>query len=136
MFKRIVIASVILFHSLPALADGIELPKKIQPSPGGGFVLRGVVSTTNDVTRLEYGVFEVDSGSIGNEVVGVIKRPEFMRTTAGQKRTVLFTFPKESVNKSQLAVCMFTPPLKPENASQSQLVASFRYCKLFSIDKK
>lgn len=136
MFKNFVLTSAILLISLPALADGIELPRKIQPSPGGGFVLRGVVSTTNDVTRLEYNIFEVDNGSIGEEISGVVKRPDFMKTTAGQKRTVLFTFPAESVNKDQLAVCMFTPPLKPENVSQSQLVASFRYCKLFSVEKK
>jgi hypothetical protein len=133
---RYQLLTMLLFLSIPsvALADGIEIPKKVNRTVGGNFVIRAVVSTTNDVSNLQYGLYKVNNGSIGEELKDVVKRPEFMSTTAGQKRPILFNFNVENKLSNQLAVCMYSPSPKPTEVKSSQLISNFRYCKLFTIE--
>lgn len=118
----------------PALADGIELPKISRPTPGGDYVVRSVVTTSQNVSNLQYSVFRVSAdGRIGEEIDGVTLRPARLSTRAGVKNRVLLVIPGQSVSTEQLAAtCMWTDPPQAVG-QQSQLLSMFRYCKLFTL---
>lgn len=117
----------------PVFADGIELPKTIRPTPGGDYVVRSQIMTTQGVNGLQYQVFYVGKdGRIGEEVKDSILRPSKLNTKPGVKNRVLVIVPGKAVTDEQLlALCMWKDP--PESVGQqSQLLAAFRYCKLFT----
>lgn len=118
----------------PALADGIELPRISRPTPGGDYVVRSVVTTSQSVSSLQYSVFRVSAdGRIGDEIEGVTLRPARLNTKAGVKNRVLLVIPGQSVSTEQLAAsCMWTDPPQAVG-QQSQLLSMFRYCKLFTL---
>lgn len=119
---------------LAAMADGIELPKQVRPSMGGDFVMRTVVTTTNSVQGLQYNLFQVTKdGRIGEPLKDTTFRPAVFNTQAGQKHNLLVRFPSsEVISERLLALCMWKEPPSATPGSPSQLLASFRYCKLFS----
>lgn len=118
----------------PALAEGIELQKVVRPSMGGDFVVMPVFSTNEAVQGLSYNVFSVESnGSLGAAIEGVVLRPGVVNTSPGEKRRVLMIVPRQSVQSERLlAVCMWKEPTLPTSGGRSQLLAAFRYCKLFT----
>jgi hypothetical protein len=117
----------------PALADGIELPKTVRPTPGGDYVVRSQLSTSQAVPGLQYEVFRVSAdGRIGEPVEGTSLRPARLNTQPGVKNRVLVIVPGKAISGEQLlAVCMWKDP-PTASGSQSQLLAMFRYCKLFT----
>lgn len=133
MVKNILITLGLVLSATPVLADGIELPRKVNPNTTGSYSVRAVVTTTNSVRDLNYNIFETKNGIIGAEVPNVVKRPQTMNTTAGEKRPVLFLFDYKNPEVKQLAMCMYTVPPKASEVNTSQMIAAFRYCKLFSI---
>ena len=134
--RRFFSAAILLLAGLhvgPAFADGIEIPKVVRPTPGGDYVLRAQLMTTQAVNNLQYEVFTVSSdGRIGDPVKDTSLRPIKLNTQPGVKNRVLVVVPGAAVQKEQLlSICMWKDP--PEIAGQqSQLLSSFRYCKLFS----
>lgn len=123
---------LLLGLATPALADGIELPKTIRPTPGGTYVVRAVITTTNAVQDLQYNVFNVAAdGRIGDAVDGVTLRPAQLNTQPGVKRRILVVVPGQAIKQEQLlSLCMWKEPPQA-TGTQSQLLAFFRYCKLF-----
>lgn len=135
-FYRFFLGAMLLagpLYQQAALSDGIELPKIVRPTPGGDYVLRSQVMTTQAVSGLQYQVFRVGGdGRIGDEVPGTSLRPAKINTQPGVKNRVLLVVPGAAIaNEQLLAVCMWKDPPEPVG-QQSQLLAAFRYCKLFT----
>lgn len=131
---RFLLAGLIALGGLPAWADGIELPRIVRPTPGGDYVLRSQVLTTQTVSNLQYSVFHVSAdGRIGDEIQGVDLRPARLNSKAGVKNRVLLVIPGKEIKAEQLAAtCMWTDPPQAVG-QQSQLLSMFRYCKLFTL---
>lgn len=117
-----------------ALAEGIELPKTVRPSMGGDFIVNPVFSTNNAVQGLSYNIFSVNpNGSLGDALEGVVLRPNTVNTQPGEKRRVLMIVPQGAIKSERmLAVCMWKDPTLPGPGGRSQLLAAFRYCRLFT----
>lgn len=118
-----------------AFADGIELPRRVQKTMGGNYVIRSVIVTNNAVTDLQYGLFDVlKDGRIGEQVSDAVFRPAVLNTQPGQKQNLLLSFDGTNINSEQLkALCMWSKPPVGRSEGPSQLLAAFRYCKLFTV---
>ena len=117
----------------PSLAEGVEVPRDIRPTPAGGYVLRAVVSTDKAVNGLRYSLHQMVDGKVDREIPDLQRRPEWMNTRAGEKRPVMLFFNHVVSKPETLALCIFTdpPPSMAEAGSRLQVV--FRYCKLLRI---
>jgi hypothetical protein len=136
VIKAVVLSIGLTGFTLPALADGIEIPKTVRPSMGGNYVLRAGLLTNTNVQELEFAPFKVlDSGSIGEEVSGYEKRPNTINTRAGVMSSVLVTIPSSSAtHDNKLAMCMWKKPVIEPSAS-SRVINAFRYCKIFTLEQ-
>jgi hypothetical protein len=134
MVKRLLAAVLFGLVPMPALSDGMEIPRIVRPTLGGDYVLRTELFTTNAVTKLQYDAFYVtDDGRIGEPIPGTDNRPKEPNTRAGQKKRVLVRIPGEAIDSEQLlAVCMWRDPEVLNDTGSSAMVASFRYCRLFT----
>lgn len=136
MLRRLLLGAVLMAGLLPpraALADGIELPQIVRPTPGGDYVLRSQITTSQAVTALQYEVFRVaPDGRIGDPVPETALRPTRLNTQPGVKNRVLVIVPGVAISSEQLlAICMWKDP-PTATGTQSQLLSAFRYCKLFT----
>ncbi len=114
-----------------AFADGIEIPAKVKPTAGGNVVLRATLTTTENITGLERGVFSINKeGKVGDQIEATL-RPERMNTTAGRKTRQIVQMNKPEEN-TVYAFCMWksVPAPKP---TAPQLLSAFRVCKLFEV---
>ena len=134
MIKQLLAAITLGLAAMPALSDGIEIPKTISPTMGGDYVLRTDLFTSNAVTKLQYDAFYVtDDGRIGEAVENTDLRPSAPNTREGVKKRVLIRIPGEAITKEQLlAVCMWRNPKVLNDTGSSAMVSAFRYCKLFT----
>lgn len=119
--------------SVPVLAEGVEVPRDIRPTPAGGYVLRAILSTDKAVNGLRYSLHQVVNGKVDQELSGVERRPEWINTRAGEKRPVLLFFNRPVTKPEILALCIFGDPPRSAPGSGSRLQVVFRYCKLLQI---
>jgi hypothetical protein len=117
----------------PVLAEGVEVPRDIRPTPAGGYVLRAVLSTDKAVNGLRYSLHRVVDGKVDQELPDVQRRPEWINTRAGEKRPVLLFFQRPVSKPETLALCIFGDPPKASSGSGSRLQVVFRYCKLLQL---
>lgn len=117
----------------PVLAEGVEVPRDIRPTPAGGYVLRAVLSTDKAVNGLRYSLHRVVNGVVDQELPDVQRRPEWINTRAGEKRPVLLFFQRPVTKPETLALCISGAPPNPASGSGSRLQVVFRYCKLLQI---
>ena len=123
----------LVLTSAPVLAEGVEVPRDIRPTPAGGYVLRAVLSTDKAVNSLRYSLHQVVEGKVDREIPGQERRPESINTRAGEKRPVLLFFNHAVTKPETLALCIFGDPPKPDANSGSRLQVVFRYCKLLRL---
>ena len=97
----------------PGLAEGVEVPRDIRPTPAGGYVLRAVLSTDKAVNGLRYSLHRVVNGTVDQELPGVQRRPEWINTRAGEQRPVLLFFERPVTKPETLSLCISAPPPNP-----------------------
>ncbi len=130
---RFLLLAALVMAPAASWADSITIPKLVRPTPGGDYVLRSHMVTTNSVTDLQYDVFRIGAdGRVGDAIPGTTLRPGRITTRAGVRSNVLVVIPGAEIKNEQLlAACMWAEPPKP-NPSVSSFSAGFRYCKLFT----
>ncbi len=134
MNKQLLAAVTLGLVAMPALSDGMEIPKVVSATMGGNYVLRAQLFTVNTVTDLQVQAFHIADGGVGEPIEGAVVRPKRNNTRAGQKKRVLVRWPGQAVKPGQIAaLCMWKQPRIVNETGGSALAQSFRYCKLFKI---
>lgn len=123
----------LLLAPATVLAEGVEVPRDIRPTPAGGYVIRAVLSTDKAVNGLRYSLHRVENGKVDQEITGLERRPESINTRPGEKRAVMLFFNFPVSKPESLALCIFGDPPQQSADSGSRLQVVFRYCKLLRV---